>query len=93
MLKLLWQLSKEELDQLRLQLDARASNPTWENVNLHDPAARSALFEQEQAKAGKRVKIAFEQLKNQRIVDQEGKLLKTGLPADMHPDSSCDVGG
>jgi hypothetical protein len=66
---------------------------TWANVDLDNPAERAAFFKREEAKAGKRVKRAFEKLQHQGILDKNGNLLKPGLPPDMEPGSACDVGG
>jgi len=90
-LKLVNQLSADELLELRLQLDA--TSLTWSNVDLRNPAERAAFFKQEEARAGRRVKQAFEKLQGQGILDKKGKLTKSGLPADMEPGSECDVGG
>jgi 3-methyladenine DNA glycosylase Tag len=92
-LKLVDQLSPEELLELKLQLDIKAPGLNWLNVDLGNPSERAAFFAQEDAKAGKRVKQAFEKLQKEGIVDAKGKLIKSGLPADMQPGSGCDVGG
>ncbi|MBX9880329.1 MAG: hypothetical protein K2Y22_17860 [Candidatus Obscuribacterales bacterium] len=92
-LKLVDQLSPEDLIDLRHELDTKVTSPTWSNVDLHLPSERAAFFKQEEAQAGKRVKKAFEDLQKQGIVDKNGTLLKCGLPADMEPGSDRDVGG
>lgn len=92
-LKLVDQLSTEELIELRLQLDTRVPNLTWSNVDLRNPTQRRAFFKQEEAKAAKRIRRAFEQLQSLGIIDEDGDLAKHGLPADMQPGSECDVGG
>jgi hypothetical protein len=92
-LKLVDELSPEDQHELRLELDSRGPALTWANVDLDNPAERSAFYKQEEAKAGKRAKRAFENLQNQGIMDKKGNLLKTGLPPDMQPGSQRDVGG
>jgi len=66
---------------------------TWANVDLQNPSERAAFFKQEEAKAGIRIKQAFENLQLQGILDKNGNLIKQGLPEDMEPGSACDVGG
>ncbi len=78
-LKLVEQLSPADLLHLRQEIDMKAE--------------RAAFFNREEAKAGTRVKKAFESLQSQGILDSNGNLLKPGLPADMEPGSECDVGG
>lgn len=78
-LKHVEQLSPTDLLHLRQEIDIKTE--------------RAAFFSREEAKAGTRVKKAFESLQNQGILDSSGNLLKTGLPADMEPGSECDVGG
>jgi hypothetical protein len=92
-LKLVEQLSPEELLELRLELDARMSGLTWATVNLQNAEERAAFFKQEEAKADKRITLAFEKLQAQGILNERGDLVKPGLPADMQPGSGCDVGG
>ena len=92
-LKLVDQLSPEDRLELRLELDSREPSLNWSNVNLEDPSERATFFKQEEAKAGKRIERAVEKLQEQRIIDKQGNLIKTGLPADMEPGSECDEGG
>ena len=92
-LKLVDELSPEDRLELRLELDSREPPLTWANVDLDNPAERSAFYKREEAKAGKRAKRAFEKLQNQGIMDKNGNLLKPGLPPDMEPGSQRDVGG
>jgi hypothetical protein len=66
---------------------------TLSSTNLSNRAERAAFFEQEEGKAGERVKQAFAKLQKQGILDKAGSLLPKDLPADMKPDSNCDVGG
>lgn len=90
-LKLVDQLSPEDLIQLGRKLDSK--NLTWSNINLQNPSERAALFEQEEAKAGERARQAFENLQSQGILDKKGHLIERRLPSDMEPGSKCDVGG
>jgi hypothetical protein len=90
-LKLVDQLSPEELLELRLRLEA--TGLTWANVDLQNSSERAAFFKQEEAKAGIRVKQAFDRLQLQGILDKKGNLIKPGLPEDMEPGSARDVGG
>ncbi|HEY9793554.1 MAG TPA: hypothetical protein V6D22_24360 [Candidatus Obscuribacterales bacterium] len=92
-LKLVDELSPEDQLELRLELDSREPPLTWANVDLDNPSERAALYKQEELKAGKRAKRAFEKLQNQGIMDKNGNLLKSGLPPDMEPGSKRDVGG
>ena len=92
-LKLVDELSPQERRELRLELDSREPSLTWMNVNLEDPSERAAFFKQEETKSGKRIKRAFKQLQAQGIMDKKGRVIKRGLPADMKPNSGCDVGG
>ena len=56
---------------------------TWATVNTTDPAEMAEFDEQEERKAGERVKIAFKRLRDLGIVDEKGELLSHELPADM----------
>jgi hypothetical protein len=49
--------------------------------------------EQEERKAGERVKIAFKRLRDLGIVDEKGELLSHELAADMRPGAKHDFGG
>lgn len=90
-LQLVEQLSQEEVLELRDQLNAKTIS--WESANLRDPTQRAALYRLEDAKAGERVRLAFEKLQSQGIVDRNGYLVGERLPADMEPGSDSDVGG
>ena len=92
-LKLVDELSPQERRELKLELDSREPSLTWANANLDDREERERFFKQEEAKAGKRAKRAFEELQAKGIMDKKGRVMKRGLPADMKPNSQCDVGG
>lgn len=91
-LELVDEFSPEERHELRLELDSREPSLTFANVDLDNPSERTAFFKQEEAKAGKRAKRAFEKLQNLGIMDNQGNLTKSGIPTDMEPGSACDVG-
>lgn len=65
---------------------------TWATVNTDDPQEMADFDEQEELKAGERIKIAFKRLRDLGIVDADGKLLRHDLPADMRPPVQRDVG-
>lgn len=92
-LKLVDALSPEDRRELRLELDSREPDLNFSHVDFDNPLERAAFYRQEQVKAGKRVEHAFERLQTLGIMDKDGNLLKTELPADMQPGSACDVGG
>jgi hypothetical protein len=66
---------------------------TWATVNTTDPAEMAEFDEQEERKAGERVKIAFKRLRDLGIVDEKGELLSHELPADMRAGAKRDFGG
>ena len=92
-LKLVEQLSPEELYELRIELDSREPVLTWSTVNLDNPAEEEAFFKQEEDKAKRRIKRAVKKLQELQIFDKDGNLIRQDLPADMTPGSQCDVGG
>ncbi len=66
---------------------------TWTTVNTADPSEMAAFDEQEERKAGERVKVAFKRLWDLGIVDEKGELLSHELAADMRPGAKHDFGG
>ena len=74
-------------------MHTKSKKLTWSNANLQNSAERNALFQQEEKKAGQRVKQAFNKLKSQGIVDEHGNLVSNELPKDMQQNSQCDFGG
>jgi len=66
---------------------------TWATVNTEDPAEMAEFDEQEEQKAGERVKTAFKRLRDLGIVAANGELLTDELPADMRPGAKRDFGG
>jgi hypothetical protein len=66
---------------------------TWATVNTQDPAEMAEFDEQEERKAGERVKTAFKRLRDLGIVDANGELLTHELPPDMLPGAKRDFGG
>ncbi len=69
------------------------TEPTWANVNTDDPQEMAEFNEQEDRKAGERVKEAFQKLRNLGIVDESGELVDDELPSDMRPGAKRDFGG
>jgi hypothetical protein len=88
-LKLVEQLSPEDVLELQHQLSSK--NLAWSNTNLEDPSERAALLEQEEARAGERVRQAFQNLQDQGVMDKNGYLITRRLPPDMERGSECDV--
>jgi hypothetical protein len=68
------------------------SELTWATVNTDDPRAMADFDEQEEQKAGERIKIAFNRLRDFGLVDANGELLSHELPADMRPLAKRDFG-
>ncbi|MBZ0186041.1 MAG: hypothetical protein K8F91_07265 [Candidatus Obscuribacterales bacterium] len=87
-LKLVDELCPEELQQLRLQLKGKTGE-----VDLCDPVERTDFFHNQDKKACLRVQKAFENLRSQKIMDEDGILTRKGLPADMKPGAKRDFGG
>jgi hypothetical protein len=75
------------------------SELTWATVNTDDSREMADFDELEEQKAGERIKIAFNRLRDLGLVDANGELLSPELPADMRPlakrDSSprADISG
>jgi len=69
------------------------TEPTWANVNTDDPQEMAEFNEQEDRKAGERVKEAFQKLRSLGIVNESGKLVDDELPSDMRPGAKRDFGG
>jgi hypothetical protein len=92
-LKLVDRLSPEDLVELRHQLEVKASNLNWSNINLQNTSERADFYKVEEDKAGLRVRESFEKLKKQGIMDEHGNVIKPGPPDDMAPGSEYDVGG
>ena len=65
---------------------------TWATVNTEDPQEMADFDEQEEQKAGERIRIAFKCLQDLGIVDASGELLSDELPADMRPPVERGVG-
>jgi hypothetical protein len=66
---------------------------TWTSVNTDDAQEMAEFDEQEDRKAGERVKAAFERLQELGILDAKGELIGDELPPDMQPGAKRDVGG
>ena len=71
----------------------RKTELTWATVNTEDPQEMAEFDEQEEQKAGERVKTAFKRLRDLGIVDARGELLTYELPPDMRPGATRDFGG
>ena len=69
------------------------TEPSWATVNTDDPQEMAEFNEQEDRKAGERVKEAFQRLRNLGIVNESGELVGDELPPDMHPGAKRDFGG
>ena len=69
------------------------TEPTWANVNTDDPQEMAEFNDQEDRKAGERVKEAFQKLRSLGIVNEDGELVDEELPPDMRPGVKRDFGG
>jgi hypothetical protein len=66
---------------------------TIENVNLDDEGELDALDDQIITAGLERVRAEGDELRRRGILDSEGKLLVTELPADMQEGADRDFGG
>jgi len=69
------------------------TEPTWANVNTDDPHEMAEFNEQEDRKAGERVKEVFQNLRSLGIVNENGELIDDELPPDMRSGAKRDFGG
>jgi hypothetical protein len=73
-LKLVNELSPNDLRELKRQLESK--DLAFSAIDLQNQSERTAFFEQEEAKAGERVRLAFNSLQQQGILDEKGHLLE-----------------
>lgn len=66
---------------------------TIENVNLHDDAELDAFDDQVIAAGLERVRAEGDELRRRGILDPQGNVLPTELPADMKEGADRDFGG
>jgi hypothetical protein len=66
---------------------------TLANVDLDDPQEMAELLRQDLRQADARIKEAVQRMRQQGLIDAEGRRLRTELPTDMLEDSSTDFGG
>lgn len=68
-------------------MDDKKLETSWANVDVTQRAAMAKLDEEEDAKAKERVKEAVQRLQRQRILDQNGRRIRTSTPPDMQDGS------
>jgi hypothetical protein len=66
---------------------------TLANVDLDDPQEMAELLRQDLRQADARIKEAVQRMRQQDLIDAEGRRLRPELPADMLEDSVTDFGG
>ena len=66
---------------------------TLANVDLDDPQDMAELLRQDLHQADVRIKEAVRRMRQQGLIDVEGRRLPPDLPPDMRQDSATDFGG
>jgi hypothetical protein len=66
---------------------------TLANVDLDDPEEMAELLRQDLRQADARIKEAVQRMRQQGLVDAEGRRVRPELPPDMREDSTTDFGG
>lgn len=73
-------------------MSTKTRERTWANADVDNDAEIEIFRKQEERKAGERVREAVRRLREQGIIDAQGRRIRKDLPPDMREDSECDLG-